>query len=89
MTPLDPRLQAAIGELAVALQEVALVADHLRRDAETLRQAFRRAVPVLRVEGLSTREAAKVLGVPRRGPRFRSPPLCWRLVVIIAPFDLL
>ncbi len=35
MTPLDPRLQAAIGELANALQTVILVTGHLRRDLQT------------------------------------------------------
>jgi len=54
MTPLDPRLQAAIGELANALQTATLVAGQLRRelgahveDAETLHQALQRAVTAI------------------------------------------
>ncbi len=55
MTPLDPRLQAAIGELANALQTATFVAGQLRRelgahveDAETVHQALRRAVTAMR-----------------------------------------
>ena len=47
MTPLDPRLQAAIDELANALQTATLVAGQVRRDAETLHQAVSRAVTAL------------------------------------------
>ncbi len=54
MTPVDPRLQAAIDELANALQTVTLVTDQLRRDlrahvqeADTLHQAVSRAVAAL------------------------------------------
>ena len=54
MTPLDPRLEAAIDELANALQTVTLVTDQLRRDlrahvqeTDTLHQAVARAVTAL------------------------------------------
>ena len=55
MTPLDPRLEAAIDELANALQTVTLVTGQLRRDlrahvqdADTLHQAVSQAVTALR-----------------------------------------
>ena len=54
MTPADPRLLAAIAELANALQTVTLATDQLRRDlwahvqdAETLHQAVARAMAAL------------------------------------------
>ena len=54
MTALDPRLQAAIDELANALQTATLVAGQLRRelgghveDAETLHQALQRVVTAM------------------------------------------
>ncbi len=54
MTPLDPQLEAAISELANALQTVTLVTGQLRRDlrahvleTDTLHQAVSRAVTAL------------------------------------------
>ncbi len=54
MTPVDPRLQTALDELANALQTVTLVTGQLRRDlrahaqeADTLHQAVSRAVTAL------------------------------------------
>ena len=54
MTPVDPRLRAALDELANALQTVTVVTDQLRRDlrahvqeADTLHQAVARAVTAL------------------------------------------
>ncbi len=54
MTPLDPQLQAAISELANAMQTVILVTSQLRRDlrahvqeVDTLHQAVSRAVTAL------------------------------------------
>ena len=55
MTPADPRLLAAIAELANALQTVTLATDQLRRDlrahvqdADTLHQAVSRAMSALK-----------------------------------------
>ncbi len=55
MTPADPRLLAAIAELANALQAVTLGTDQLRRDlqahvqeADTLHEAVLRAMAALK-----------------------------------------
>ncbi len=55
MTPLDPRLRAAIGELANVLQAATLVARQLRRelgtqveDVGTLHDALQEAITAIR-----------------------------------------